>query len=116
MSPAKKYYKIGEVVERMGVESHVLRTWEADFPKLKPRKNSSGHRVYSADDLELIEKIKHLIQVEGFTIAGAARQIQLGDREPRATVGGLDAVALKKEIAEVKTILENLKRMLDRQP
>lgn len=36
--PKKLYYKIREVSEIVGVESHVLRFWETEFPSLHPPK------------------------------------------------------------------------------
>lgn len=115
MPPAKKFYKIGEVVDLTGLEPHALRSWESDFPKLKPKKNSSGHRVYSPENIELIEKIKHLIQVEGYTAAGAAKRLQELEAAPAAAPGIPDVTVIKKELGEVRTILENLKKMLDRE-
>ena len=72
----KLYYKIGEVCEITGIEAHVLRYWESEFPVLHPLKNSAGQRVYRRKDIELVLRIKRLLYQDGFTIAGAKRQIR----------------------------------------
>ncbi len=84
---SKLYYKIGEVCEITGIEAHVLRYWESEFPVLHPLKNSAGQRVYRQKDIELVLRIKQLLYQDGFTIAGAKRRIResLGHR-PRLRV------------------------------
>jgi DNA-binding transcriptional MerR regulator len=71
-------YRIGEVSRMTGVKAFVLRYWETEFPMLEPEKDSNGRRCYSAEDVELIRKIKRLLYDEGFTIAGARRHLREG--------------------------------------
>jgi len=71
----KLFYKIGEVCKLAGIRPHVLRYWESEFPTLKPRKNRGGQRVYQAKDLELVQRIKRMLHEEGYTIAGAKKQL-----------------------------------------
>jgi DNA-binding transcriptional MerR regulator len=72
----KLYYSIGEVCELTGLEAHVLRFWESEFPELEPRKSAGGTRRYRAEDLELIRRIQRLVHVEKFTLEGARRQLK----------------------------------------
>ncbi|MBU1628035.1 MerR family transcriptional regulator [bacterium] len=67
----KLYFKIGEVSEMTGLESYILRYWETEFPMLKPCKNKSGQRVYTKEDIELVNKIKNLLYDDKYTIEGA---------------------------------------------
>jgi len=71
----KLYYKIGEVCEILGVEAHVLRYWESEFPSLSPPKNKAGQRTYRPKDIELLLEIRALLYEEGFTIAGARKRL-----------------------------------------
>ena len=71
----KLYYKIGEVCEIVGVEAYVLRYWETEFPALRPPKSKSGQRTYRPSDIELLLRIRRLLYEDGFTIAGARRQL-----------------------------------------
>ena len=73
--PDKLFYKIGEVCEHVGVQPHVLRYWESEFPMLAPQKNRAGQRVYRRKDLEIVLRIRELLYDEKFTIAGAKRRL-----------------------------------------
>ncbi len=73
--PDKLFYKIGEVCEHVGVQPHVLRYWESEFPMLAPQKNRAGQRVYRRKDLEIVLRIRELLYDEKFTIAGARRKL-----------------------------------------
>jgi DNA-binding transcriptional MerR regulator len=73
--PRKLFFKIGEVCEFCGVEAHVLRYWESEFPMLAPNRNKSGQRIYRQRDLEIIDTIKRLLYQEGYTISGASRRL-----------------------------------------
>jgi DNA-binding transcriptional MerR regulator len=73
--PDKLYYKIGEVAEVLNVRTSVLRFWESEFSFLKPGKSSSGQRLYSKNEVELIFQLKHLLYDEKFTIEGAKKRI-----------------------------------------
>ena len=80
--PEKIYFKIGEVCDLVGVQAHVLRYWETEFPMLSPQKNRSGQRSYRRRDVEISLRIKELLYDEMFTIAGARKKLQLEMREP----------------------------------
>jgi DNA-binding transcriptional MerR regulator len=82
--PKKLYYKIREACEIAGVEAHVLRFWETEFPALAPPKSRKGQRTYRPGDIELILEIRKLLYEDGYTIAGARRQM------------GMNAPAAKK--------------------
>src|SRR3954464_11671368 len=79
--PEKIYFKIGEVCELVGVQPHVLRYWETEFPMLSPQKNRSGQRSYRRRDVEMALRIKELLYDEMFTIAGAKKKLQSELRE-----------------------------------
>lgn len=72
----KIFYSIGEVAEIVGLEQHVLRFWETEFPDLKPEKNRSGNRVYRERDIDILRKIQFLLYEEMFTIDGAKKKLK----------------------------------------
>lgn len=74
--PEKIFFKIGEVCDLVGVQAHVLRYWETEFPMLSPQKNRSGQRTYRRRDVEIALRIKELLYDELFTIAGAKKKLQ----------------------------------------
>ena len=117
--PTKLYYKIREVCEIVGVEAHVLRFWETEFPALSPPKSKSGQRTYRPKDIELLLRIRQLLYEEGFTIAGARKQLSL--EKSAAVSHPAQAVTDQEEgpdpdrIRKVKAELENILTLLDRE-
>ena len=83
--PKKLYYKIREACEIVGVEAHVLRFWESEFPALAPPKSKTGQRTYRPKDIELLLRIKKLLYEEGFTISGARKRLAAGADEPESS-------------------------------
>lgn len=78
MSPSERgklYYSIGEVCEATGLEPHVLRFWEKEFPELRPKKSTGGTRRYRLEDVELVRRIQDLVHVRRYTLAGARRAL-----------------------------------------
>ena len=73
--PEKLFFKIGEVCELAGVQAHVLRYWESEFPMLAPQKNRAGQRVYRKRDVEMALRIKDLLYEDQYTIAGAKKRL-----------------------------------------
>ena len=77
---------IGELAERIGVPTHVLRYWETRFPQLKPLQRSGRRRYYRAEDVALAERIHHLLHVQGFTVEGARKALSDGSAKAAVTV------------------------------
>ncbi|MBA3514542.1 MAG: MerR family transcriptional regulator [Pyrinomonadaceae bacterium] len=73
--PEKLFFKIGEVCGLAGVQAHVLRYWESEFPMLAPQKNRAGQRVYRKRDVEMALRIKELLYEDQYTIAGAKKRL-----------------------------------------
>jgi DNA-binding transcriptional MerR regulator len=73
--PEKLFFKIGEVCDLAGVQAHVLRYWESEFPMLAPQKNRAGQRVYRKRDVEMALRIKELLYEDMYTIAGAKKRL-----------------------------------------
>ncbi len=99
--PSKLFYRIGEVSRLTGLEPHVLRYWESEFPQLKPDKGMSGQRLYKKKDVDHVLRIKRLLYNEGYTISGARRKLK-GKEEEVGTV-------LDSATKELREILEMLK-------
>ena len=78
--PDKATFKIGEVAKLLELEPYVLRYWETEFEQLTPSKTRSGQRVYEAEDIEQLVRIRDLLYVEQYTIAGARRQLKSATR------------------------------------
>ncbi len=77
--PDRLSFKIGEVGRLVGAKPHVLRYWEQEFGRVRPKKSANGHRLYSRADIDRLRRIKLLLHDRGFTIAGARALLQQGD-------------------------------------
>jgi DNA-binding transcriptional MerR regulator len=119
--PNRSLFRQPEVCEIAQVQSYVLRSWEAEFPDLGVAKTQGGPRVYRRADLELVLRLKHLLLVEGLTLAGAKRKI--ADERPApaapAEVEALDELLgsdARERILQVKQGLRDLATILAKTP
>ena len=71
---------ISEVSEQLNIPQHVLRFWEKKFNFIKPKKNQTGRRYYSNQDIVNLEIIKDLLHNKGYTIAGAIKRMKNNDQ------------------------------------
>lgn len=92
----KIYYSMGEVAEMFDVNQSLLRHWESKFDCLRPHKNKRGNRMFSAEDIEKLKQIYHLVKERGMTLEGA-RKVMRG--------------ASGKELARDTKLLERLQRI-----
>src|SRR6476646_4429513 len=117
--PNRSLFRQPEVCEIAQVQPYVLRSWEAEFPDLGVTKTEGGPRVYRRADVEFVLRIKHLLFVEGLTLAGARRK--LIDEQPAAeTVSeGLDELLgsdARERIMLVKRGLKEIAVLLSKKP
>ncbi|MFT6834314.1 MAG: DNA-binding transcriptional MerR regulator [Francisellaceae bacterium] len=67
-------YPIRYVSEKTGIKPVTLRAWETRYKLLKPHRTEKGHRLYSQDDLDKINRIVALIN-KGATISQAIESL-----------------------------------------
>ena len=111
--PNRALFKAAEVCDILKVQPYVLRSWEAEFPELGVSKAAGAPRVYRRKDVEQVARIKHLLLVEGLTLAGARRKLD----EETAPVGA-DAPAIDELIGQnarerLTTVKRGLRSILD---
>jgi len=122
--PDKLYFKIGEVGKLAQVPTHVLRYWETEFRGIKPKRANSKQRLYRREDVELILRIKVLLHEQGYTIAGARKLIESGEKDPEIRNPSLVVpAAVKTEqnkgtvaqaLGTIKSELQQLQRLIDK--
>ncbi len=100
----KKYYKISEVAEIIGVAQSTLRFWESQFTMLSPKRNAKGTRFYTPADLERLRMIRYLLKDKGLHIE-AAREALRTNRE------GLERQA--RAVDRLRSVRSTLTHMLD---
>lgn len=72
----KKYYKIKDVSEMLGVPQSTLRFWEKEFPMCKPSRSLHNIRYYKPTDIEMLRIIHYLVKVKGLKIEAAKEQLR----------------------------------------
>ena len=114
--PEKLYFKIGEVKEITGVETHVLRYWESEFKIIRPQRASSRQRLYRRVDVENILTIKKLLYEDGYTVPGA-RKLLSGKKETKKKSRkppALSNTRARSMLTELKSDLKQLQEMLEK--
>ena len=115
--PKRQVFKATEVCSIAGVQPYILKSWEAEFPRLARPKRKGGARVYRRTDVEMVLQIKHLVFGEGLTLGAAHRQLET-TTEPaeESTQPGLLADVLETDvrdrIASVKHGLQDILQLL----
>src|SRR6185437_5874895 len=116
--PNRALFKAAEVCEIARLQPYVLRSWETEFPGLGVQKASGGGRVYRRADLERVLRIKHLLLVDGLTLAGVRRRLET-EETPSTDGVPLDDLLgrnARERIVGVKKGLRSLLDMLSSRP
>lgn len=71
----KKYYKIKDVAEMIGVPQSTLRFWENEFPELNPMRSTKNIRYYTPSDIETVKIINFLVKTRGLRIEAAKKEL-----------------------------------------
>lgn len=108
----KLYYSIGEVAEKLDVNTSLLRFWEKEFQFEVSKKNKKGNRLFSLKEIEKINKIYQLVKVEGYTLEGAKKALKnkalvTETTEKQTTSTSNDEIILK--LNDIKNRLLSLK-------
>ena len=101
---SKKYYKISEVSELVGLPMSTLRFWENHFTAINPKRNDRGTRFYTPRDIETIRMIHFLVKTKGMKLDAAQEEIKRNR----------DGVTKKFEaIEDLRKVRDRLQRMID---
>jgi len=116
--PKRALFKAAEVCDLAKVQPYVLRSWESEFPDLGVAKSAGAPRVYRREDVEQVLRIKHLLLVEGLTLAGARRRLgeELATVAPDAPlIDELIGQNARERLTEVKRGLQSILVLLARE-
>lgn len=106
----KKFYRIGDVAELLGLSQPTIRFWESVVPELKPRRTVGGSRMYSPADIERLQIVKFLIKDKGLKIEAAREHF----RKNRQAVEKTHQVIVR--LQSVRSRLTDLLAALDHRP
>lgn len=102
----KLYYTIGEVAEKFGVNTSLIRFWEKEFDIIKPKKNKKGNRLFTKEDLDNFYIIYHLVKERGYTLEGAKKKLKENKLDT------LNQVEIVKSLTTIREFLLELKSHL----
>lgn len=102
-------FSIGEVEKLTGLKAHVLRYWEDVIPFIRPRKDDQGRRFYNPRDVELISRIKFLVQEKKYTIEGAGERLLVELTDTRMISTRISLEEIRSELSGVYAIIQKQK-------
>lgn len=86
MLKTENHFAIRVLAERTGVGHSTLRAWERRYGLLKPHRTPKGHRLYTEEDVQLINRVLVLLK-EGHSISSAADYLK-ESKKPSAILKG----------------------------
>lgn len=108
MELTKRYYSISEVAQMFEMNISKLRFWEEQFPTLTPKRDRSGDRKYTQDDIKHLQEIAELVENQGYTIDGAKKALDNKKKKKNVNQGVID------RLIEVKSFMTFLRDSLDK--
>ena len=110
--PNRALFKASEVCDLIKLQPYVLRSWEAEFPGLGVAKSAGAPRVYRRADVEQVARIKHLLLVEGLTLAGARRKLEEEQTPVLADAPQIDELLGRNARERLTTVKQGLQSIL----
>ncbi len=98
----KKYRRIGEIANELGIKESAIRFWQTKIPQLNPKKNRSGHRIFTDKDFEIV-KLIHNYKKSGLTLEGIIKKLE--DVVPSN---------VSKDFSEkMNSLIDNLRKLIE---
>jgi len=111
--PRRALFKAAEVCDLVKLQPYVLRSWEAEFPDLGVVKGGGSARIYRREDVEQVVRIKHLLLVEGLTLAGARRRMEEESTPVAADAPAIDELLGRNARERLTEVKRGLRGILD---
>ena len=110
MRMQRKQFRIGDLADKLSVEKFVIRFWEKEF-EITPHRSEGGQRFYEDKDFKTFATIKTLLYEQGYTIAGAKKQLSVEEQtscRPATRTSNMDPslhtrlTSLRKQLIKFK--------------
>ena len=125
----KIYKTISEVARELNLidkktgklQTHTIRYWETQFKQIKPTIMAGRRRYYSSKNIKMLNYIKSLLKVEGFTIIGVKKILdsrKLESIDDSVNFGVYKPVnkskkIIKDKIKNISKIIKEMKKIRD---
>ena len=107
----KRFYRIREVAEIVGLPLSTLRFWETQFTVVKPKRNAKGTRLYTAEDIRQIETIYYLVKERGLKLEAAQELLRTNPEGVSRKASAIKRLQeIKKELTEMIDALDSTYR------
>ena len=74
--PGKLVYRLEEITRIAKVSQDTVESWEKEFYFVHAGVTASGERIFRKKDLDIIIRLKELLENQDLTLAGAKRRIE----------------------------------------
>jgi DNA-binding transcriptional MerR regulator/quercetin dioxygenase-like cupin family protein len=103
------YFKIGDVAKRVGVSPSVIRAWE-NLGLARPHRTESKYRLYTAEDVKLLQRARFLRKVRGLNAAAIVELLRREGHVPTGNDGGAIGTHLRQLRAKRRLSLAQVAR------
>jgi MerR family transcriptional regulator/heat shock protein HspR len=105
---AEELFLISVAAQRLGLHPQTLRKYER-LGLVQPTRTIGSMRVYSAEELERLRLIKHLVEDLGINLAGVQRLLSIAEIvqriRPMARGDGMSRGQARRLSAEIERLL-----------
>ena len=108
----KMAYRLEEVSRIAQLDPEVIDAWEEELYFIQAGLTGSGDKIFRKKDLDIILRLKELLEKEGMTLAGAKRRIEEEFGIKSSTPVHPDR--LKKVLVRVRDQLHEIASSLDK--
>lgn len=106
----KRFYRIGDVADILGIPASTLRFWEKEFTIIKPVRNAKNTRLYTPKDIETIKIIHYLVKEKGLKLDAAQAMIRRNRDGVSKRFEVIDRLkSIKSQLLHLKKALEEVK-------
>lgn len=107
----KLVYRLEEVSRIAKLSPDVITRWEKEFYFLHAGKTGTGNKIFRKKDLDIILRLKELLEIKGLTLAGAKRKIE--EEFSIKSSAPIHPDRLKKILVRVKEDLQDIAESLE---
>ena len=106
----KKYYRISEVADILGLPQSTLRFWENEFTIIKPKRNEKNRRLYTSSDIEIIRLVYYLVKEKGMKLDAAQAEIRRNRSNVSKRVEVIDRLrSIRETLVNIKKGIEKIR-------
>ena len=106
----KKYYRISEVADILGLPQSTLRFWENEFTIIKPKRYEKNRRLYTSADIEIIRLVYYLVKEKGMKLDAAQAEIHRNRSNVSKRVVVIDRLrSIRETLVNIKKGIEKIR-------